>query len=123
MDFFQKLFGAKEPTLIVAQSPRWTTLASSPELDRLMTKRAAKEKWTEAEGHEHAFHCLLRLLGDFSTGVLELESLGERIAIIDHERAVETLEKMRADNGLRVTAVAAFAQVDGSGHWTVTVNI
>lgn len=123
MDFFQKLFGAKEPTLIVAESDSWTEIPPSPELDRLMAKRAVKEKWLEAPGEDHEFHCLLHLVGDFARGVLEVESLGTRIGVVDHERAAGTIERMRADNGLRLTAVKALARADREGRWSVRVNI
>ncbi len=123
MDVFQKLFGYKEPTLIVAESDSWTELPASDELDRAIAKRAKKEKWAEPAGEAHKFHCLVQLVGAFSSGSLEVDSLGSRIAIIDHETGAETIERMRADNGVRTTAVKALATRDDGGRWRVSVNI
>lgn len=123
MDFFQKLFGYKEPTLIVAESETWTELPVSDELDAAMVKRARKEGWTGTADEEHAFHCLVRVEGPFSSAPLEVESLGIRIAVLDHGSAAGIIERMRADNGLRVTAVKAIARLDAAGRWGVRVNI
>lgn len=123
MDYFQKLFGYKEPTLIVAESESWTTLEWTEDLQRAIARRAKKEKWPEPAGRPHEFHCLLVLHGGFSDGVLEVSSLGSALATLPHEKVADLLERMRADEGLRATAVKATAIIDEEGRYRVEVNV
>ncbi len=123
MDFFQKLFGYKEPTLIVAESDNWTQLEPSHDLDVTIARRARKEKWPPTSADAPAeFHCMLIVHGAFSDGYLEVNCLGKPIATFNHEQVADTMERMRADNGLRMTAVKTTAFLDAD-RWIVTVNI
>lgn len=123
MDIFQKLFGYKEPTLILAESEKWTRLPWTAELQRALDRRAKKEGWGEPAGGAHEFVCLLILRGTFSNGALEVDSLGSPIGMIPHEVAAELLERMRADGGLKTTAVKARAIRDEAGRFSVEVNL
>lgn len=123
MDFFQKLLGYKEPTLIVAKSQTWIDLPVSQALDAAMSKRARKEAWEKNAEDAQSFYCLLRVEGPFSQAQLVVESLGTTIAVLDRKLAGDTIELMRADNGLRVSAVEALACLDAAGHWNVRLNI
>mgnify|MGYP000853568116 FL=1 len=123
MDFFQKLFGHKEPTLILAESENWTRLPWTEKLQKALDKRAKKEKWAEALGQTHEFVCLLIVHGNFSNGTLEVNSLGSPIAMLPHELVDDLLERMRADSGLRMTAVKARATRNEDGRLAVEVNV
>lgn len=123
MDFFQKLFGHKEPTLILAESENWTSLPWTEKLQKALDKRAKKEKWAEALGQTHEFVCLLIVHGNFSNGTLEVNSLGSPIAMLPHELVDDLLERMRADSGLRMTAVKARATRHEDGRLAVEVNV
>lgn len=123
MDIFQKFFGYKEPTLILAESENWTGLPWTAELQKALDKRAKKEGWPEPVGEPHEFVCLLIVHGSFSNGALEVDCLGSPIGMIPHEGAAELLERMRADGGLKTTAVKARATRDAGGRFGVEVNL
>lgn len=122
MDFFQKLFGYKEPTIVELPGDNWVELESTDDLHSAIARRARREKW-ETNGQAHEFHCLARVHGTFTAGQLEIDCLGTSIAFLTHEQSAGALERLRADNGLRITAIKARASVDEDGRWQVAVLV
>lgn len=123
VDFFQKLLGYKEPTIIVLPGEDWVDLSPSKELHAAVAKRARREKWETGATSVTEFHCLALVRGTFSDGQLEITCLGTPIAFLTHEQSTGALEKMRADNGLKTTAVRARASIDEEGRWRVSVLV
>ncbi|QPK81481.1 hypothetical protein G7Y41_01020 [Schaalia sp. ZJ405] len=124
MDFFQKLFGVHEPTLMVIESDRWLTIPQSAEVDRAIERRARKERWSdhrEKPGHE--FHSIASIRGGGTSGYLEIQSLGYVLCSLSHEDSASALEQMRADNGLRATSVRCRAFLDEDERWLVSLNL
>lgn len=123
MDFFQKLFGYKEPAIVELPGDNWVELESTDDLHSAIARRARREKWAVESASAIEFHCLALVHGTFSEGQLEINCLGTPIAFLTHDQSAGALEKMRADNGLRTTAVRARASIDEEGRWQVAVLV
>ncbi|MDC4233942.1 hypothetical protein M3T53_09570 [Actinomyces sp. B33] len=124
MDIIQKLFGYKEPTLMVIESERWLDLAPSADIDAAVEKRCRKEGWTdhrEEPGHE--FRCMAMIQGGGMTGVLEIHSLGLVLATLSREESEPAMAQMREDNNLRATGVRARGLLDADGRWRISLNL
>ncbi|WP_022869076.1 hypothetical protein [Schaalia vaccimaxillae] len=124
MDFFQKLLGAHEPTLMTIESDRWIDAPLTGAGAAHLEKRCAKEKWTDHRDEEgHEFLALAMIEGGGMTGVLKISSQVYPLVTLTREQSEPAMAQMRADHDLRTTTVRARAQLDKDGRWRLSLNL